>query len=62
MSQALEIMSNQIPASIVKSINKDLMHFTMLCREDSNMLGHDLWDDNFTKQIHTELQFYLLRR
>ena len=61
MSLAFDAMLNQVPASVVQSINKGLIQFITRYRSDSNLLGHGLWDENFSKQISIEPHFFLLR-
>ena len=48
-SLAFETASNQVTVGIIKSIGKDLIQFTMRHREDSNLLGNELLNDNLVK-------------
>ena len=62
MSLAFQIILNQVPAGVIKCIDKELIEFILRHKEDSYLLGHKLWDNEFTKHVTTELWHIRLKK
>ena len=59
---ALEVVLKQLPAGVMKCVGAQLIEFFNDYKQNSNLLGHDLWDAHFRKLMSVELQFYHQKR
>ena len=55
-------MLDNVPSDIIKNIENYLLKFVKHRREYSYLLGNELWDDNFTNHITTELWCFQLKK
>ena len=62
MSLALWIMLNQVPSGVIKCMCKDLVKFILHHKEDSCLLGNELWDKNFANYVTIELWYFRLKK
>ena len=57
ISLALEITLDSVTYVVRKYLDNESLMFLKRYREDSNLLGRQLWDREFTDHITTELLF-----
>ena len=61
MCVALETSLKLLPAGVMKCVDAQLIELLNDHKQNSNLLGHDLWDAHFRKLMPVELQFVIRR-
>ena len=62
MSLDLEMTLDNVPHDVRKNLDNKRLMFLKYYREDSNLLGNQLWDKEFTDRITTEFLHFLLKK
>ena len=62
INQPLGALLKQVLSGVMKCVDTNLIQFIKNYKQDSNLLGHNLWDKLFRNQMSVELQLYYPKR